>query len=415
MYQTWTLFVALRYLRTRRNNRFASFVSVVSIAGIAVGVAALTIVLSVMNGFEREVTRHVLGMSSHAVLLPPDGVLIEWPFVRTEAEKFAPIVATSPYVRGSGMLSRKGEVRGVAVEGIVPNLESQVSSIESYLGRELLATLESSDNAVLIGRNLAADLGVDVGDTLTLVVADFDASGQPSSPRYARYRIAGLFHVGMHQYDTRLMLMSLTSAQSLFQLSDAVSGLRVRFSRPDVAPLASRQFAQSLSRPMGVIDWTQYHRNFFIALESQKRIMFIVLALIIAVAAFNIAANMVMVVAEKIRSIAILRTLGASRVSIIQLFLFQGTLIGVGGALLGAALGAWGASESEAIARFVESALDVDLINADVYFIDYLPARLDVGDVAAVVSVSILLSLLATLYPAWRAANINPAEAVHRD
>jgi len=415
VFQPVTLFIAARYLRARRRNRFATFVSAVSVLGIALGSAALIIVLSVMNGFEREVTRHVLGMTSHAVMLPSSGTLLEWRRIVDAASARPGVEAAAPYVRGSGMLSRKDQVRGVVVEGIMPHLETQVTNLVQYVDEHALAQLESPGNMALMGRNLAAELDVAVGDSLTLVVPVWDAQGAALQPRYARLTVGALFHVGMHQYDSRLILTHLNVAQKLLQLGAAVSGIRVRFDTPEAAPAGVRQLVHDFDENLSVVDWTQYHRNFFLALESQKRIMFIILVLIIAVAAFNIAANMVMVVTEKIRDIAILRTLGATRMRIIGLFLLQGVLIGITGALLGAALGAWGAHESESVAHLLESLLGVDLINADVYFIDYLPADLHPIDVARVTLASIALSFLATIYPAYRAASINPADAVHRD
>lgn len=415
MFRPYLIFIATRYLQSRNRNRFASFISVVSVLGIAIGVAALIIVLSVMNGFEREVTRHILGMSSHAIMVPADGSLQDWRRIVELGMAEQNVLAVAPYARGSGMLTRSDNVHGVIVEGILPTLERKVTAIASYLGESDLDALQGGGNAALIGRNLAQELGVGRGDTVTLVLPDFNDKGDILAPRYARIVVKGVFHVGMHQYDSRLVLMHFQDAQQLLRLGDAASGLRVRFADAAHAATGVRELARHLDPNLGVIDWTQYHRNFFLALESQKRIMFIILVLIIAVAAFNIAANMIMVVSEKIRDIAILRTLGARRRHIVLLFLMQGAVIGIAGALLGTVLGAWGAQESEAIAHAVEGFLGVDLINADVYFIDYLPAHLQTSDVLQVALASVLLALLATAYPAYRAACVNPAEAVHRD
>ncbi|MCB1747881.1 MAG: lipoprotein-releasing ABC transporter permease subunit [Gammaproteobacteria bacterium] len=413
MFQPTSLFIALRYLRSRRRHRFTGFVSLVSLLGIALGVAALVIVLSVMNGFEREVTRHVLGMTAHALLAPANGQLHDWPALRRQALTVPGVAGVAPYVRGSGMLSRRGEVRGVVVEGIDPTLERETTDIDRYLPAAVLDRLVAGSRRVLMGKELAAELGVTVGDHLTMMVPNWDAEGRARPPRYERLEVAGLFHVGMHQYDAKLVLMALDDAAAVFHLDAAVSGLRVRFDDAATAPLGARRLAAGLEPRLGVVDWTQYHRNFFIALESQKRIMFVILVLIIAVAAFNVAANMIMVVTEKVRDIAILRTLGATRRSILGLFLLQGALIGLSGAVLGALFGAWGARESEAVARFIERTLGVDLINADVYFIDYLPADLHLVDVLEVGGAALLLAVLATLYPAWRAARVEPAQAVH--
>ncbi len=415
MHQPYLLFIATRYLRAPRANRFASFVSLTSLVGIALGVAALIIVLSVMNGFEREVTRHVLGMSAHAAMVPPDGRLADWQRREAPALAFPGVSAIAPYVRGSGMLGRRGEVRGVVVEGIDPAREAAVSDIARYVPPQLLSHLQPGADAVLIGSALARELDAAAGDWLTLMLPDFNADGSPRAPRYARVRVGGTFHVGMHQYDARLMLMPLQEAAAALGLGADVSGLRVRFERADIAPVAVRELARSLGGDLHVIDWTQYHRNFFLALKSQKRILFVILVLIVGVAAFNVAASMVMVVTEKMHAIAILRTLGVTRPRIVALFLLQGLLVGVAGTVIGAAVGAWGAAESEAVARAIEALVGVDLINAEVYFIDYLPADLRPLDVLAVTAASVTLALLATVYPALRAAAVDPARALHRD
>lgn len=416
MFQPYTLFIAWRYLRTRRRNRFASFVSVVSVAGIGLGVAALIIVLSVMNGFEREVVRHVLGMSSHALIAAPGVGLQDWQTTAARVAADVRVVAATPYARGSGMLSHRSHVTGVVVEGIVPASEARVTEIADYLqGGSRLEALVPGENRVLLGDSLAHTLDVEPGAFITLLVPDWDARGTALAPRYVRLKVAGTFHVGMHEYDARLALMHLDDAQAIFRLRDAVSGLRLRFVEPELAPLAARALAGSISPALQVVDWTQYHRNFFLALASQKRIMFVILVLIIAVAAFNIAANMIMVVTEKARDIAILRTIGATRGQVVSVFLGHGLLLGILGVGLGTLLGAWGAHESVAVARLLESWLGVDLINSEVYFIDYLPADLELTDLLSVTLASLLLSLLATIYPALRAAGIEPAQAVHHD
>jgi lipoprotein-releasing system permease protein len=415
VFQPFPLFVALRYVTTKRRNRFASFVSVVSVAGIALGVAALIIVLSVMNGFEREVVRHVLGMSSHAVLLSAQGVILDWPELDARLRGEDGLVAATPYLRASGMLTRKGKVTGVMVEGIAPQREIQVTDLAHYLAPGLLETLSPTGQGVLLGDTLAAKLEAKVGDTVTLVVPQWLADGRSAPPRYERLTIAGTFHTGMHQYDGRLLLTHIDRARVLFNFGTAISGVRTRFADAAEAPARSAALAARLGDGLRAVDWTQYERNFFLALESQKRIMFVILVLIIAVAAFNIAANMIMTVTEKTRDIAILRTIGTSRGQILGLFLVNGLLLGALGAALGVGLGAWGASESQTVMNFLEGLLGVDLLNPDVYFLDYLPAELRLPDLLAVSSASLALSLLATVYPALRAAAIEPARAVHFD
>lgn len=413
MFHPFTLFVAIRYIRTKRRNKFASFVSFVSVAGIGLGVGALIIVLSVMNGFEREVVRHVLGMSSHAVLLQQDKAIENWAEVEQIIGRDPRVRATAPYVRASGMLSRKGNVTGVLVEGIEPEREAQVTELSKYLSNAAIDALVPGNDSALVGDSLAQKLEAGAGDTITLVVPEWDAVGAALAPRYRRLTIAETFHTGMHQYDARLVLMHIDDARSIFRMGAAVSGIRTRFVDAQIAATAAREIAQTLGADFLAMDWTQYHRNFFLALKSQKRIMFVILVLIIAVAAFNIAANMIMIVTEKTRDIAVFRTLGTTRRQIVLLFLVQGLLVGVLGSLLGVLLGAWGATESETVARLIESALRIDLINSDVYFIDYLPADLHLADLLSVVAASLFLSVTATIYPALRAAAIQPAQAIH--
>ena len=413
MFQPFPLFIALRYVATKRRNRFASFVSFVSIAGIALGVGALIIVLSVMNGFEREVVRHVLGMSSHAVLLNDSGLITNWSALEPRIASDPRVVALAPYVRASGMLTRKGKVTGTIVEGIDPARETLVTELAHYLPAGLLAALDASRSDVLLGDSLAKKLAAHTGDQITLVVPQWDSTGRAQAPRYERLRVAGSFHTGMHQYDARLVVTHIDQARRIFQFGDAISGVRTRLRDPAAAPLVAAELAQRLGPEFRAIDWTQYERNFFLALKSQKHIMFVILVLIIAVAAFNIAANMIMIVTEKTRDIAILRTVGTTRGQIVGLFLVQGLILGSAGALLGVAFGAWGASESQHALKFLEGLLGVDLLNSDVYFLDYLPADLRASDLLGVVAASLFLSLLATIYPALRAAAIEPARAVH--
>jgi len=413
VFQPFPLFIALRYITTKRSNRFASFVTFVSIAGIALGVGALIIVLSVMNGFEREVVRHVLGMSSHAVLLSDSGLIADWPALERRVMADPRVVALSPYVRASGMLTRKGKVTGTIIEGIDPELESAVTDLASYLPPGLLQSLDANRGDVLLGDSLAKKLAAQAGDQVTLVVPQWDEQGRALAPRYERLRVAGSFHTGMHQYDARLVVTHIDHARRLFHLGSGISGVRTRLKDPAIAPQAASEIAKQLGADFRAVDWTQYERNFFLALKSQKHIMFVILVLIIAVAAFNIAANMIMIVTEKTRDIAILRTVGTTRTQIVGLFLAQGLMLGTVGALLGLGLGAWGAAESQTAMKFLEGLFGIDLLNSDVYFLDYLPADLRGADLVAVVGASLFLSLLATVYPALRAAAIAPARAVH--
>ncbi len=415
MFQPLTLYLAARYVQPRRRKRFTNFIALVSVAGIALGVAALIIVLSVMNGFEREVVRHVLGMTAHAQLILPPGRDQNWENLLTQAQGSASVVGASPYARASGMVSRNGQTRGVVIEGVLPTAEAATTDLGDYLVDVELAQLTPGSRQVLVGSELARQLDLQPGGQLTLVVPSWDVRGQLRAPRYLALEVAGLFHVGMNQFDARLLITHLHDAQELFGLGNTISGIRLRLNDSAAAPVQARVLAKALSPSLQVIDWTQYHRNFFIALASQKHMMFVILTLIMAVAAFNIAANMIIMVTDKTADIATLRTLGMTRQRILVLFLFQGLFIGLTGTLLGALLGAWGAAESASVAAALEHVLGIDLINTQVYYIDYLPAELRSEDVLAVSIAALTLALLATVYPALRAASVEPARATHRD
>jgi len=415
MFRPLPLFIAWRYLSTRRSNRFGSFVSAISLLGVALGVATLIIVLSVMNGFEREVVRHLIGMSAHAIVVARAGEIGDWHAALGSVESEPGVAAATPYRRGTAMLTRKGRVNGVVVEGIDPQRETRVTDIGRLVAPATLARLAASEHAVVLGAALARQLGAVAGAELNLVLPRWDAAGRVMAPRYARVTVAGVFKSGMQQYDARLVLTHLDAAGRLFDQPDTISGLRLRLHDASDAPLVAAAIAARLGGDFRAIDWMQYQRNFFLALASQKRMLFVILVLVIAVAAFNISANLIMLVTEKTRDIAILRTFGTQRRHIIGLFLAQGLILGASGALLGVALGAWGAANSQRALEFFERMLDADLLNADVYLLDYLPAQVEAWDVLLVCGCALVLALLATVYPAWRAAAIDPARAIHFD
>jgi len=415
MFQPYTLFAAVRYLRAKRHNRFASFVSLVSIVGIVFSVAALLIVLSVMNGFEREITRHVLAMTAHAEIVKPGTTIDEWHSLEQTISLDERVTASAPYIRGGAMVVHKNNVKGVIAEGIVPNREAQLNEIHRHLPTGAVDKLVDNVRHVLVGKTLAKHLEATSGDTVTLVIPTWDGAGNAMRPYYEQVVIAGVFEVGMHQFDSALVLMRIEDARDIFRLGNAISGLRLRFTQASIAPAAARSLADSLGSDLRAIDWTQYNRNFFLAIESQKRILFIILLLIVTIAAFNISTNMLMVVKEKMRDIAILRTMGATRSKIALLFLIQGAMIGAIGSFLGGLIGALGAIKSETVARFIERSLSIDLINSEIYFIDYLPAQLNPHDFTLVIVASLSLSIFATLYPALRAASIDPIQALHYD
>lgn len=407
-----SVFIALRYLRTKRKNRFASFVSIASVLGVGLGVAVLIIVTAVMNGFEKEVERHILGMTSHAVVLQAGSVLHDWPHVRDEILTRPHVVGAAPFIRAGAMLNHRGNVRGVSIQGVDLTLERSVSTLPEAVDPDAFATLGDGSGNILLGRSLAEALEAETGDTITLVAPRWRPGAGIELPRYFPLTVSGTFSVGMHDFDAGFALLSLADAATLFELGDAVSGLRLRFDDPEIAPSASRSAATALGDGASAIDWTQYHRNFFLALKSQKRIMFVILSLIVAVAAFNIVASMVMVVKEKTRDIAVLRTIGLSRRATMFIFVVQGIVIGASGVALGIVLGALGASRANEIVATIERVFGIQFIKPDVYFINYLPADLRLADVTTIAAVGFAICVIATLYPAAQAAQTAPAAAL---
>jgi lipoprotein-releasing system permease protein len=421
LFQPLPLFLAVRYLRVKRKNRFAAFVSLASVAGIALGVAILLIVLSVMNGFERQVAARILGMTSHATLLSRYGLMDDWQAVATRARTAPEVIAAEPFVRGAGMLNHRGKVRGVLLYGVPPATEGAVSDLQQYLGATPIAALaderEAADDIapIAIGDALAEELALKPGDMVTLIAPRWDDAQQLGVPRYIRLRVVGTFHAGMHEFDSAFGIVSIATAARIFELGTAVSGLRVKFTDSSRAPALAQQLATHVGDDVAALDWTQFHRNFFLALKSQKRIMFVILSLIIAVAAFNIVASMVMLVKEKNRDIAILRTMGIAPGGILTTFLVQGMLVAGIGIGIGIGLGVLGADYANAAMSLVERTFGIQFIKPDVYYIDYLPTEIRGGDISVIASATFLICVLAAGFPAWQASRIAPVEAMRYD
>ena len=406
------LLLGFRHLRARRRARYASFVSIVSVLGVGLGVAVLIIVNAVMNGFENEVRNHVLGITSHASFLYPGQTIPDWQHAVAKISASQDVIGAAPFVRGGAMLSHTGKVHGVVVQGFDLALESKVSEIGDYISAENKQALANDPRGILLGQHLMKKLAIENGQNLVLIAPRFSPSSGAQIPKYLNFQVVGAFKIGMHEFDSGMAIVSLSAAQEIFALGDGVSGIRVKFTDAAEAPWLARQLASELDPPAASINWTQYHRNFFEALKSQKRIMFVILSIIVAVAAFNIVASMIMLVREKHGDIAILRTLGMSRSSVMMLFIFQGTIIGLVGVLVGIIVGVLGANFSGEIVGFLEQLLNIQFIKPDVYYIDYLPAVLRIKDIITVGFVAALISIGATIYPAWRASLTNPADAL---
>ena len=408
----YELLVGLRYTRAKRRNHFISFISATSMAGIALGVAALIVVLSVMNGFQKELRTRILGVASHVQVSGPDNLLTNWQAVAKIAAQEPHVLASAPFVNAQGLLSAGKAVRGTVVRGIVPALEDKVADIGSHMRAGRLDALRPGEFGIVLGSELARALGVLPGEKLALIAPQGLVTPAGVIPRLKQFTVVGVFEVGMFEYDSGLALVNIEDAQKLFQMGDAVSGLRLRLDDLFLARGVSRDLMVKLDRDLYATDWTRSHANFFRAVEIEKRVMFIILLLIVAVAAFNIVSTLVMLVTDKQSDIAILRTLGASPGSIVQVFMVQGALIGVIGTLSGVVFGLLLAYNIGTVVPFIENLLGFKFLAKDIYYITELPSDVQFGDVTTIALVSLVLSFIATLYPSWRASRINPAEAL---
>ncbi|HSR63067.1 MAG TPA: lipoprotein-releasing ABC transporter permease subunit, partial [Gammaproteobacteria bacterium] len=394
-----------------RRNHFISFISLTSIVGVALGVMALITVLSVMNGFEKELTDRILGMASHATVIVPDGQLSDWQTLAGEIEQHPSIVGTAPYYQAEGMLVFSGNVNGVIVRGVLPEEEPKVSVIADRMKDGSLLNLVAGEFNIVIGVELARVLGVGVGDKVTLVAPQANVTPAGVLPRLKQFRVAGLFEIGMHEFDSGVALIHLEDAQRLFR-NNGTTGLRLKTNDIYMAPEVSREIVSQLPGHYWVVDWTQRHANFFRALKTEKTVMFVILTLIVAVAAFNIISTLVMVVTDKQSDIAVLRTIGASPGSIMQIFIIQGIVIGIVGISLGVIGGVWLATNVTTLVPAIENFFQVKFLSPDVYYISDLPSDMHWSDVIVISVVAFVFCLLATIYPAWRAARTQPAEAL---
>ncbi|MEN8205099.1 MAG: lipoprotein-releasing ABC transporter permease subunit [Pseudomonadota bacterium] len=412
MFRPLELFVGLRYTHSKRRTHFISFISMTSMLGIALGVTALITVLSVMNGFEKELRDRILGMASHATVTTYAGKLADWQELSQSLEAQPEILAMAPYVQGESMLSQGKRVSGALIRGVMPGMEGGVSDVVSHINGGDLTLLEAGEYNIILGSELAIVLGAGVGDSVTVVSPQVTIGPTGILPRLRRFTVVGIFEVGMYEYDRGVALVHIKDAARLFSLDDNVTGLRLKLEDIYDAPRLARELSVQLPGGYRVEDWTRQHANFFRAVKTEKRVMFIILTLIVAVAAFNIVSTLIMVVTDKRSDIAILRTLGASPGSIMKIFIIQGVVIGVLGTALGVAGGLGLALNVETIVPAIENFFNVEFLAADVYYISEVPSELHWKDVWVMASVSMGLSLLATLYPAWRAARTHPAEAL---
>ncbi|WP_405234660.1 lipoprotein-releasing ABC transporter permease subunit [Lentisalinibacter salinarum] len=411
----WEWLVGIRYVRSRHRNSFVSFISLISMAGIAVGVMVLIVVLSVVNGFERELQERILAMSAEATIEGPAGRLEDWQRLAEGALADPRVRAVAPFVSGRGLVAGAGAMSGIAIRGVDPAREKNVSGIEGLMREGSLADLQPRSYRVILGVDLADALGVAPGEQVLLMLAEGVVTPAGLIPRMRRFTVVGTFRAGMYEFDRRQVFMHIDDAARLFRLGDDVSGLRLALGDLFGAPAIVREVATSLGGGVLVSDWTRRHSGFFRSIKITKSILFVILLLVIAVAAFNIVSTLVMVVKDKQRDIAILRTLGAPPGGILSVFVIQGAIIGVIGTGIGLALGAALTLNLETIVGFAEGALGFKFLAPDVYFISDLPADLRAGDLALICGVALALSLLSTLYPAWRGARTDPADALRFD
>ncbi|HLF10345.1 MAG TPA: lipoprotein-releasing ABC transporter permease subunit [Gammaproteobacteria bacterium] len=416
MKQPYELSIALRYLRARSGRSFISFISAVSMIGIGLAVAVLIIVLSVMNGFEHELQQRILGMVSDATIGGYDGPLEDWQALRARASRRLGIDAAAPFVEGRGMAVAGEALAGVTVRGVEPELERSVSNITEVLKEGSIDALVPGSYRVLIGSNLAEALGIGVGGELVLVLAEGRVTPAGLVPRVRSFTVAGIFEAGMYEYDRGLVFVNFADASRLFRTDGRATGLRLNVTDFYAAGRVATELATELANESGsnfyVDDWSRQHSTYFRSIQLQKSIMFVILSLVIAVAAFNIVSTLMMVVRDKRGDIAILRSFGAPPRAVMTIFASQGTLIGLIGTLLGVVLALLVTSQLANVVGFLERWLDMDLLSADVYFLSDLPTQLRVVEIAEICALALFLAIAATFYPALSAARQPPAEAL---
>lgn len=406
--------IGLRYTRAGKRsgrNGFISFISMISMAGIALGVAALIIVLSVMNGFQKEVRDRMLSVLSHIEIYDASGAMPDWKDVALQAAKNPEVRGSAPYVISQAMLSRDETLQGVMVRGILPEEEPNVSDVASQVRMGNIVDLVPGEFNIMIGSELARMLNVSIGDKVTMIAPQGQVTPAGVLPRLKQFRVAAIFEAGHYEFDSSMAFIHLEDAEKMFRLS-APSGLRLRIKDMLEAPRVAYELSQTLTGERYIRDWSRQNSNWFAAVKTEKRMMFIILTLIIAVAAFNLVSTLVMTVTDKQADIAILRTLGASPGSIMKIFVVQGALVGLIGTFAGIVLGVVVALNIDVIVPFIERLFHVEFLPKSIYLISELPSELIWSDVGVIAIMAVILSFLATLYPSWSAAKVKPAEAL---
>lgn len=410
MYRPLELFIGLRYTRAKRRNHFISFISLVSMLGIAVGVTALITVISVMNGFDSELRTRILGMVAHATVSGVGQSVQDWPHAIEIAKRNPHVRGAAPYVEREAFLRGDASSQGAIIRGVLPDQEPQVADIGQKMIAGKLSSLSEGSWGIILGKDLALNLGVGVGDKVT-VISTITASPIGALPRLRRFTVVGLFAAGMEEYDSGLAVINMYDAEKLYNM-DGPSGIRLRLDDMFRAYDVAHDLADELGQAYRVQTWMEGHANFFKAVSMEKKVMFIILSLIVAVAAFNLVSTLVMLVTDKQSDIAILRTLGATPRSIMGVFMVQGMLVGVIGIAIGVVCGVLLALNLEALVKLIEHTFHVVFLSPDVYYISELPSQLHWSDVGWISLMGFIFALLATIYPAWRASRTQPAQAL---
>ncbi|RTK97123.1 MAG: lipoprotein-releasing ABC transporter permease subunit [Neisseriaceae bacterium] len=412
MFSKFEIFIGLRYLKAKQKNSFVSFISLISIIGIALGVAALIIVLSVMNGFQREIRNKIIGVTSHMQIMSASNSIGDWQSIGDLAKTNKHVLAYAPYIDGQGLLSFSGNVTGVLVRGVAPSLEKSVDDIVNSTTQGSFNSLDESGFNIAIGQNLARMIGAGIGDKITIITPDGQITPAGMVPRIKQFTVRAIFNTHMQEYDSSLVFIGLKQAQILFKVPNSVSGIRLKVDDVMQTQIIKKQLYTNMPDDIIIKDWIDQHQNYFSAVAMEKKMMFVILSLIIAVAAFNLVSTLVMTVNDKKSDIAILRTIGASERNIMKIFMLQGGISGIIGTISGTILGVILAYFIGDIVHGIELITHTKLIAGDVYLIDYLPSQIEFNDVASIFVISILLSIIATIYPSRSAAKTNPAEAL---
>ncbi|MEC7885799.1 MAG: lipoprotein-releasing ABC transporter permease subunit [Pseudomonadota bacterium] len=401
--------IALKYMKSKKSSRFTSIISKSSIVGITIGIAVIITVLSIMNGFHSEMRNKILGMISHVIITGPDYELSNWQNIHSKIKNNNEVLSSAPYIEEKAMVIKGKNVHGIQIKGIIPELEKEVTNLEKNIVLGNLSHLNSKPYQISIGKDLALKLGVKLGDKITLVIPKTQTTVIGVIPKLKTFEVSSIFYFDMKQYDKNLAFINMGEAQKLFSLDNKITGLRLKLNDLFTAPSFRENIDLNTNEKIVIIDWTMMNKNFFEAIKMEKTMLLILMMLIVLVATFNILSSLFMVVSEKRSDIAILKTMGMDSRNIMNIFMIQGTILGVVGIILGIIFGLIICFNLESIISFIEYFLDRSLINSDVYFISKIPAKIMINDVVVVSLFSLFISFLATIYPSYKASKTEPA------